>query len=75
MPVVTDCAKRGETTVFEITDKSYTEHDQQGEQTKADMQSVEPSKREKCRREKIQAKISVQGTEYWISAVNEEPAK
>ncbi len=25
--------------------------------------------------EKIQAKISVQGTDYWISAVNEEPAK
>ena len=55
VPVVTDCAKRGETTVFEITDKSYTEHDQQGKQTEADVQSVEPSKREKCRREKIQA--------------------
>ena len=25
--------------------------------------------------EKIQAKISVQGTDYWISTVNEDPAK
>jgi protein SCO1/2 len=25
--------------------------------------------------EKIQAKIQVQGTDYWISSVNEEPAK
>src|SRR4029453_10852522 len=55
VPVVTDCAKRGETTVSEITDKSYTEHDQQGKQTEADAQSVEPSKREKCGGKKIQA--------------------
>src|SRR6266487_1428650 len=55
VPVVTYCAKRGETTVFEITDKSYTEHDQQGKQTEADVQSVEPSKREKCGGKKIQA--------------------
>jgi len=25
--------------------------------------------------EKIQAKILVQGTDYWISSINEEPAK
>src|SRR4029450_1247892 len=55
VPIVTDSAKGGETTVFEITDKSYTEHDQQGKQTEADVQSVEPSKREKCGGKKIQA--------------------
>jgi hypothetical protein len=37
VPVVTDSAERGETTVFEITDKSYAEHHQQGQQTEADM--------------------------------------
>jgi hypothetical protein len=55
VPIVTDSAKRGEMTVFEITDKSYAEHDQQGKQTEEDVQAVEPSKREKCGGEKIQA--------------------
>src|SRR4030095_13765278 len=55
VPVVTDCAKRGETTAFEVTDKSYTEHDQQGKQTEADVQSMKPGKREKCGGKKIQA--------------------
>src|SRR5262249_34847254 len=55
VPVVTDSTESGETTVFEITDKSYAKHDQQGKQTEEDVQSVEPSKREKRGGEKIQA--------------------
>src|SRR5262249_7453360 len=54
VPVVTDSAKRGEMTVFEVIDKGYAEHDQQGKQTEEDVQSVKPSKREKCGGEKIQ---------------------
>src|SRR4030095_15386750 len=55
VPVVTDSTKRGEMTVFEVTDKTYAEHDQQGKQTEEDVQSVESSKREKCGGKKIQA--------------------
>src|SRR5438874_12716638 len=54
MPVQTDWGERRAVSVFESATKGYAEHNQQLNQTHADVQAVKSSEREKCRGKKIQ---------------------
>src|SRR5438046_9976207 len=54
MPVQTDWGERWAVSVFESATKGYAEHNQQRNQTHADVQAVKSSKGETCRGKKIQ---------------------
>ena len=54
MPVQADGPERRQVSIFERAAKGYAEHNQQRNQTHADVQAVKSSEREKCRGKKIQ---------------------